>query len=336
MADMLALLKGEQLVEISEDFDYLRATENFVGLKLFPLAKTDNMKLAVYNLVDGADVPVMAFVHALDTEARIGDRPDSEEIKFELFLIKEKLNQGESIRKKMKDLGMSNSERAVLEAIYNDAANLISRVLTRMEVMACELLSTGRITIKENNVDKTVDFNLKDEHRITVSDWDNTSHDIIGDLVKIKNRTRNKAVRALVSADVMQKMLANEQLTKIAGSQSPIQYVTENWVKNYFSSILGVEFIVVDGTYRKSAKDNEEYSFFKNGTICFLETDQLLGNTFVTSSPEEDYGIANYTDGLVSVTQYTTNDPAGIWTKASAIAFPCPKNINQIWVCTVA
>ena len=87
MADMLALLKGEQLVEISEDFDYLRATEDFVGLKLFPLAKTENMKLAIYNLVDGADVPVMAFVHALDTEARIGDRPDAQELKFELFLI---------------------------------------------------------------------------------------------------------------------------------------------------------------------------------------------------------------------------------------------------------
>lgn len=335
MADMLALLKSEQLVEISEDFDYLRATENFVGLKLFPLAKTDNMKLAVYNLVDGADVPVMAFVHALDTEARIGDRPDAEELKFELFLIKEKLNQGETIRKKMKDLGMGNSEKSVLEAIYNDAANLISRVLTRMEVMACELLSTGRITIKENGVDKTVDFKLKDEHRISVADWGTVSHDIIGDLVKIKNRTRNRAVRALVSSDVMQKMLANEQFAKIAGSQSPVQYVTENWVKSYLIATLGIEFIVVDGTYRKSARDTDEYNFFKDGTICFLETDLPLGNTFVTSSPEEDYGIASYTEGLVSVTQYTTNDPAGIWTKASAIAFPCPKNINQMWLCNV-
>ena len=222
MADMLALLKGEQLVEISEDFDYLRATEDFVGLKLFPLAKTENMKLAIYNLVDGADVPVMAFVHALDTEARIGDRPDAQELKFELFLIKEKLNQGEAIRKKIKDLGMGNSERAVLEAIYNDASNLISRVLTRMEVMACELLSTGRITVKENNVDKTVDFGLKAEHYITVADWANASHDIIGDLVKVKNRSKGKIVRALVSSDVMQKMLANEQFAKAAGSQSPL------------------------------------------------------------------------------------------------------------------
>ena len=335
MADMLALLKGEQLVEISEDFDYLRATEDFVGLKLFPLAKTENMKLAIYNLVDGADVPVMAFVHALDTEARIGDRPDAQELKFELFLIKEKLNQGEAIRKKIKDLGMGNSERAVLEAIYNDASNLISRVLTRMEVMACELLSTGRITVKENNVDKTVDFGLKAEHYITVADWATPSHDIIGDLVKVKNRSKGKIVRALVSSDVMQKMLANEQFAKVAGSQSPVQYVTAEWVKRYISALLGIEFVVVEGTYKKSARDTEEFNFFKDGTVCFLETTDALGNTFVTSSPEEDYGIANYTNGLVSVTQYTTNDPAGIWTKASAIAFPCPKNVNQMWICKV-
>lgn len=118
--DYLGLLKGEQWIEISEDFDYMRATQEFVGLKLFPMVKTDNMKLAIADLVEGADVPVMAVVHALDTEAKIGDRPDYEELNFELFLVKEKLNQGEALRKKLMDFGLSREEKAVLNAVYND------------------------------------------------------------------------------------------------------------------------------------------------------------------------------------------------------------------------
>ena len=134
--DYVGMLKGKTWVEISEDFDYLRATKDFLGLKLFPMFKTENMKLAIADFVKGADVPVMALVHALDTEAKIGDRPDFKEINFEMLLVKEKLDQGEALRKKIRDMGMSREERAIIEAVYNDAANLISRVLTRFEVMA--------------------------------------------------------------------------------------------------------------------------------------------------------------------------------------------------------
>ena len=88
MADIYKMLSESQLVSLSENFDYVTATEDFVALKLFPLARTDNLKLAIANLVEGGKVPVMALVHALDTEARIGDRPNYEVVKTELFLIK--------------------------------------------------------------------------------------------------------------------------------------------------------------------------------------------------------------------------------------------------------
>ena len=129
MADFLRTVKGETLVQISNDFDYIKATADFVGLKLMPMDKTDNMKVAMYDFLNGADVPVVALVHALDSEARIGDRPDYEVFREELFLIKEKINQGEELRKKIKDMGMSAEEKAIINAIYDDAANLISKFL---------------------------------------------------------------------------------------------------------------------------------------------------------------------------------------------------------------
>jgi len=329
----LGLLEGKTWVQISEDFDYVRATKDFLGLKLFPMVKTENMKLAVANLVEGADVPVMALVHALDTEARIGDRPDFQEVEYELLLIKEKLNQGEALRKKIKDLGMSKEERAIMEAVFNDAANLISRVLTRFEAFACEALATGKISISENNVTKEIDYRLPEDHRLVVSSWSNANTDILGDLVKIKRNSKNKIVRAITSDKVMGYILGNTKLGEIAGKQGT--YVTEDWAKEYLKGLLGIEFITYEDTYKLSAQSDTQYRFFDEDTITFITTLNTLGNTFVTSSPEEDYGIAESTNGFVSVTQWKTTDPAGVWTKASAIGFPAFRNVKEIYICKV-
>ena len=57
--DYVGMLKGKTWVEISEDFDYLRATKDFLGLKLFPMFKTENMKLAV--IVREFDIVAVKF-----------------------------------------------------------------------------------------------------------------------------------------------------------------------------------------------------------------------------------------------------------------------------------
>lgn len=335
MADYLGMLKSEQLIEISDNFDYIRATQGFVGLKLFPLVQTENMKLAIANLMEGSDIPVMAFVHALDTEARIGDRPNYSEIKYELLLIKEKLNQGEALRKKMRDLGMGDGEREILTAIYDDAANLISRVLTRMEVMACELLSTGKITVDENNAKVEIDFKLPAAHKIAFTGWSDPTKDILADLVSAKRTSKNKIVRALISNQILDYMMNNNAIKGVAASSVPVAYVTQEWTLNYVRSVLGIEFIVTDGTYKKSANSDDEFYFFKQDVITFITTDGPVGRTFVTTAPEVDYGIADRVQGYVAVTQWYENDPAGVWTKASAIALPCPTDINTLYLATI-
>lgn len=331
----LGLLEGKQWVAISEDFDYVRATRDFIGLKLFPMVRTENMKLAVAELVEGSDVPVMALVHALDTEARIGDRPDFQEIEYELLLVKEKLNQGEALRKKLKDLGMSNEEKTIMNAVFNDAANLISRVITRFEVAACEALATAKMTVNENNAKVTVDYKLPEDHKLVVSGWSNASHDILADLVAIRKNSKNKIVRAFTSDKVMGYILGNAKLGEIAAKQGV--YVTEDFAKRYIMDFFGIEFITIEETYKLSAQDgkDKELRAFPEDTISFVTTKETLGNTYVTSSPEEDYGIAQRTTGFVSVTQWYSEDPAGVWTKASAIGLPVFRNIKQLYVCKV-
>ena len=333
MADYLGMIDKELLVAVSNDFDYLEATKDFIGMRFFPMVKTENMKLAVIQLTEKGKVPVMALIHALDTEARIGDRPNPEGVNYELLLIKEKLNQGEALKKLLLNGMMNPDKQEALRRIYDDAANLISRVLTRIEAMACEVLSTAKLTIAENNVAKVVTYGLPETHRMTVNGWSNPATNILADLVDIQTRAKNKIVRAVMTSKIMGYLQKNTGLNSLAATLGVIASV--KFVKEYILQQLGIEIIVYDGSYRLSALDDTEYYFLNEDVVTFLTTDEVLGRTFLTYTPEEDAGIIDRLEGFVAVTQYSTPDPVATWTKASAIAFPCPADIYQMYILTV-
>lgn len=327
--DFLRTLKNEELVSISADFNYLRATEEFVGLKLLPMAKTENLKVAIYNLTKGAEVPVMALVHAFDSEARIGDRPEYEEIKAELLLVKEKINQGEELRKKIKDLGMTATDANVLNAIYDDINNQISKVLVAFEKRACELLSTGKVVINENNAKVEVKYGFNaTTNKVDFTGWNDASHDIVADLIALRNASKGKIVRQIMSSKVMGYILANTKLNAIAEKAGA--YVTQDWAKTYIQNIVGIEIIVDDRTYKLSHKDTTEYRFFPENTVVSLTTKGEVGKTFMTSTPIEDGATVDGKYGFVAVSQWKTEDPVTSWTKAEGVGLPVIAGINQM------
>lgn len=327
MADFLKILDGETLANISVQFDYKSATADFVGLKLFPMVKTDNLKVAIYNLTKGAAVPVIALVHAFDSEARIGDRPDYEEIKAELLLVKEKINQGEELRKKIRDMGMDSSERAILNAIYDDISNEIAKVLTAFERRACEVLSTGKCVVDENGAKVTVDFKLSGNNKVDFTGWASPTHDIISDMASLKVASRNKIVRQIVSSKILGYMLANEKLNAFAvAKQMPM---TQDFVTNYISTALGIEVIVDDRTYKTAYNGGKEYRFFDENTVISLTTRGAVGQTLMTYTPTEDANKTDATYGFVAVHQWIDNDPYTSWTKAEGVGLPVFADINN-------
>ena len=327
MADFLKILDGEALANISVKFDYKSATADFVGLKLFPMVKTPNLKVAMYNLLKGSEVPVIALVHAFDSEARIGDRPNFEEIKAELLLIKEKINQGEELRKKVKDMGMDSSERTLLTAIYDDISNEIAKVLTAFERRACEALSTGKCVVDENGAKVTVDYHLASENKIDFTAWATPTHDIVADMASLKVASKNKIVRQIVSSKILGYMLANEKLNKFAETQ--LKPMTQDFVTNYISNALGIEIIVDDRTYKSAYNGGKEYRFFDEDTVISLTTRGTVGQTLMTSTPTEDANKTDATYGFVAVHQWTTDDPYTSWTKAEGVGLPVFADINN-------
>lgn len=327
MADFLKIIDGAELANISVQFDYKAATEGFVGLKLMPMVKTPNLKVAMYNLLKGASIPVIALVHAFDAEARIGDRAPYEEFREDMFLIKEKINQGEEIRKKVRDLGMDSGEQAILGAIYDDISNEIAKVLTAFERRACELLCTGKIVINENGAVRTVDYHLDRANKIDFTGWASPTHDILADYAALSLASGGKIVRQIMSTKVLGYIMANEQMKAFASAS--IQPMTAQFAKNYIANAFGIEIIVDDRTYKTAYQGGKTYRFFAEDTIVSLTTRGEVGKTFMTSTPTEDADQTDATYGFVAVHQWIDNDPYTSWTKAEGVGLPVIADINS-------
>lgn len=329
--DYLKTLSHEELVKISQDFDYLSVTSEFIGLRLMPMVRTENMKVAIHNLMQGSEIRVSALVHALDAEARIGDRPEYEEIRAQLFLIKEKINQGEELRKKVKDLGMEPTRDNAVLAMYDDIANEISKVLVGFERRACELLSTGKIVINENNASYTITegFNTS-TNKIDFSGWNVASHDILGDLVALQTAAKNKIKRLIISQKILGYILNNNKFASVAAADPQQGYLTKDYALNYITRITQIQEILVDDRkYKLAYGDSTEYRYFDEDTVISLTTLGEVGQTLTTSTPTEDAQDTNEKYGFVAVDQWASHDPHTIWTMAEGIGLPVIPSINS-------
>jgi hypothetical protein len=334
MADFIEMLSPKQLVDISDNFDYLKATEKFIGEKLFPLKKSNNIKLDLMRLEESSKIPVMAQVHGLDTEARIGDRPNPVRTNAEMFYVKEKLDQGERLTKYLRETGMDRTKDAFNKIIFDDAKNLIHRVLTRAEVAICELLSTGKLTINENNVSLEFDYVTDEKQYLEVSSWGTSTTKILAKLNEIQKLTGYKIKRMLTSGKVLGYLLTNDEIIALAKQTG--DYPNKVWLENYFATKVGIEIYTYDEVYKKSALENTKYRFYPENKITFLTTTGALGNTFTTTSPLEDFNTAKTVfKGHVGLKQWKGEDPETIWTLAGGIFLPAPQTPEELWICTV-
>ena len=187
MADILKLITKRDLLDFGENFNY---QTNFKLSSITRQSKSDNIKFAITRLMENGNLPVIAKVHADDTEARIGERTNFSVFEFENFLIKEKINLTER-QAKLVDFGIQDDDR-IVKYIFDDISNMTSRVLTRAELMNNQLLSTGKVEINENNYKTTLDFKLNDYQNVDFKDWDDPDHSIIADLRNVKNVARQQ------------------------------------------------------------------------------------------------------------------------------------------------
>ena len=272
-----------------------------VADRLFPNIKTEYLEAEYIRLANSPSLPHAAKVHAFDTEALIGVRPALEIVKIEQLLVKEKINLTENLQRY---LSRGVRDNAAIDYALDDMSNMVRSVKTRTDVAKFEVLTTGAMTINENNVAISVPYGVPAGNKVT-KNWSNTSYDILGDLQTLTDAAR-------------------------ANGYPYNKIITSTKVLRYFTGNSGIQS-AINGTLMAGVLISKEQL-----TICVLAETGSAGDVGVGlwgATPEELNNKAFETSGFsnfIYLSQWVAPDPVATWTKASGVfipVLPTPKGI---------
>lgn len=320
--------------------------------QLFSDEKTDNIAARWQTIASEYQIPTMAHFHGFDTESNTTFRIPVDTRSVEKGLIKVKINQSERMRELLKS-GVQQEE--LYRYVINDGYNLAQQVITRSKVAKNELLATGKVTIKENNLDLTVDYGVPSANtslKLTVDD----KSDVPAQIQDIIDKASDLGITIngmYCSKKAVSKLRTNKGLeTIINGAAAAGAQVRRADLETYLSEEFGIDQIIENdlkyGASSKIGSDGRpvitQARYYPQDKITFFGTayTQTQLGTGLWGDPPEVTGVQNDTGAAASdvspfvyITQWTEKDPAVLWTKASALYMPVLYNPNSIFVATL-
>jgi hypothetical protein len=339
--NVLDAISVEERLSFAQNFAVARPT---VLDTIFPDIKTQHFKAEYYRLMQGQNLPTPAYVHALDTEAHIGTRPTFEKVLTEKLFIKEKINQSEQIQMYITN-GVPDDD-GLIKWVFDDMGRLSDSVVTRTKIAKGNVMSTGIMKIKENNLDMTIDFGIPAEQKINFGDWSDPEYDIFSDIqkaVKILKDQGKIANRMLTSDTQVQRMRKNRSMQiAIYGATNVGKLVTMAELQRMLQEEFKLQVISCDEmfAYVKSNGSKANKRYFDEDKITFYTADVAgsVGIGLWGPTPEESEYTA-FQEALekmfVTVTMWSTKDPVAKWTKASGMFIPVLPDPYGIVIATV-
>lgn len=284
-----------------------------------------------------------ASYRAYDTEAEIAGRPGIKRVTGELPPISRKIRSGEFDQLRFRQL--VGSEQQVL-GLESDAVRMTRSVAARIELARGDALVNGSVTISENGVVGTIDFDRPSEAVVTVSNaWDTDNGDPLGDLeaailaYNVLNGEDPGAIQ--LSRKIVAALARNDNLRKAAGNViGEPTIISQATMQNMFQAFGLPPFqtydaqVSVDGAAQRVIPDDVVLLLPAPVASDDFEGTQL-GATFWGTTAESlspNYGIElTEAPGIVAGV-YTTDDPVALWTKVAAIAVPVVANPGLAWV----
>lgn len=320
---------------------------------LFGDQKTENLVAEWESIASEYQIPVMAQFHGFDTESQTTFRVPVDDHNIEKGLIKVKINQSERLRALI-NRGVQR-EDALYDYVINDGVRLADQVITRTKVAKNELLATGKITIKENNLDLTVDYGVPNGNVGLDLDFGaDAAKDVPAQIQDILDTANEKGViltGIYTSRKVVSKLRSNDAIQKaINGNIGAGAQVRRADLDAYLAEEFGINQIIEnDLTYGASATigSNGRPSittkrYYPNDKATFFGTNPggRLGVGLWGDSPEADVAqLLNVSTSAVSpfvyITQWSENDPAVLWTKASALFMPVLYSPDSLFIADV-
>lgn len=339
MPSVLTMITDKDRLDFSQNYSIQR---NYKGDTLFPDIKTENLEAEYERLSEGMELPTAAMVHAFDSEAAIGVRPALEKVSIEKLLIKEKINQSERLTHLLQK---GVRESSLVNYVYDDMNRLANSVKTRTEIAKMEVMSTGKMTIKENNLDMTIDYGVN--KTVDFSDWDDTTHNVLDDIEKavaLAKAAGYTVNAALTSDKIVGLLLRNEGIIKaIHGVNGTGMIVTKSQLAILMNELYGIKISTDEDMYAVPTADNKGRTpkrFFPEDkfTLYVEGAGGKVGTGLWGVTPEEErqgaFTSVNQKQ-FITITQWATPDPVAEWTKASGVFIPVLPNPFSMVICTV-
>lgn len=332
-------------------FNVTRQNDPIDGL--FGDEKTNNISARWQSISSEYQIPRMAQFHAFDVESKTTFRPPVDNHYIEKGLIKVKINQSERMRMLTRS-GVQSSE--MYDYILRDGVNLAEQVFTRTKVAKNEVLATGKMTIRENNLNLTVDYGVPAAQTGFVLDLAPTA-DIGYQIENIVQSARDAGVLLngmVTSSEVVKAIRANAGLQRnIYGNVGIGSLIRSTDLRNYFAEEYGITSIIVndttyavdDGIDENGRPKIKQYRYFPVDKVSFFSSNPggKIGTGLWGDPPSIDslkYGHTQEGNGGISpyvfVDQYAEDDPVVIWTRASGLFIPVLYNPNSLFIATVA
>ncbi len=309
--------------------------------------RTNNIMASWQSIAAEYQTPVMANFHGFDTEANRTFHVPVDNHHIEKGLIKVKLNQSERMRELLR-AGVREGE--LKEYILQDGVRLADQVATRSKVAKAEMLATGKVTIKENKLDLTVDYGVPAEQtglELSLGAED----DLVGQLQDIVEKAAAKgvALSGLVTSRAMLTKLRQNRAIQGAVNGALGQGLTLSraalaaWLADEFGlgSVITDDLSYgVDGGIGSDGRPVvTRKRYFPQDRISFFAANAAgrVGVGLWGDPPEAAlagfYPVSESgRQPFVYVTQKMEWDPAVLWTKASGLFMPVLYNPNSLWI----
>lgn len=316
---------------------------------LFGDEKTDNLVAKWQSIAAEYQIPVMAQFHSFDVESQTTLRAPVDTHNIEKGLIKVKINQSERMRALLR-AGVQQDQ--LYDYVINDGVNLAEQVITRSKVAKNELMATGKVTIKENKLDLTVDYGVPAAQTGFEIDL-SADADVIGAIqtvIDYANSIGMVITGIMTSRKNIAKMRKNEGIQiAINGSVGAGAYVRQSALEAFLSEEFGINTVILNDltyasmrTLESGVITQETARYYPEDKITFFAapTGGKLGTGLWGDAPETDLANLMNVNGssvspFVAISQWTENDPAVLWTKASALFMPVLYSPNSLFIATV-
>lgn len=326
-----------------------RPTDPIDGL--FGDEQSDNLFARWTTIASEYGIPIMAYFHAMDSETMTTTRAPVDQHNIEKGRIAVKLNQSERMRA-LERSGLRREDQQFREAIITDAILLAQQVVTRTKIAKNELLSTGKVTIKENNLQLTVDFGVAAEQSAFTIDL-SRGVDVAAQIQTVIDAAADKGVTItgmVCGRKVLSALRSNTTLQKVInGTVDYGALIRRAALDSWFSEEMGIQQILTndlqyaidDGTDPATGRPKRRMKrYFPEDKISFFATNPAgrVGAGLWGIPGEADlgqFGARVNTSGenpFVYITQYAENDPPILWTKASALFMPVLYMPDSLWI----